>query len=189
MPEKRLNDLTFKHIIPSGITYINMFLGIGAMFISITGGMNNFKLASILIILAGITDKLDGYVARRLNVASDFGRELDSLCDIISFGISPTILWWSMNMGRLGIDKIISSIFFISAGVYRLARFNIMKEDKYIRGLPITLAGMAMATKYILDIIFRKNYINNYIINYENSLIMILLSFMMVSNFKVKRPL
>lgn len=177
-----------KSIIPSGITYINMLLGLGAIFISMLGGTKNFTTASILILLAGITDKLDGYMAMKLNSTSKFGKELDSLCDLVSFGIAPVILWWAMNMGDVKAFEILSAILFVVAGIFRLARFNISVNDGYLKGLPITIAGMIMALKFILDIRFMGVYQNS-IRYYENPIILIFLSLFMVSTFRIKKPL
>ncbi|MEW8974375.1 MAG: CDP-diacylglycerol--serine O-phosphatidyltransferase [Tissierellaceae bacterium] len=177
------------YVIPNTITYMNMFLGTIAIFIGIADNMNNIKIASILILIAGITDKLDGYVARKFDSTSRFGKELDSLCDLVSFGMAPAILWWSMSRGGLGLVEIAASISFIGAGIFRLARFNITKDDGYIIGLPITIAGMIMAVKYIMDINFRYILIVSNVINYENCIMMIVLSIMMISEFKIKKPL
>lgn len=177
------------YVIPNTITYMNMFLGTIAIFIGIADNMNNIKIASILILIAGITDKLDGYVARKFDSTSKFGKELDSLCDLVSFGMAPAILWWSMSRGGLGLVEIAASISFIGAGIFRLARFNITKDDGYITGLPITIAGMIMAVKYIMDINFRYVLIVSNVINYENCIMMIVLSIMMISEFKIKKPL
>ena len=188
MLEERHKTFSIKYILPNSITYMNMLLGLGAIFISMLGGTNNFKIASKLILFAGITDKLDGYVARKLNSISKFGKELDSLCDLVSFGIAPIILWWSMSIEGFKVLEILSAMFFVGSAIFRLARFNISEDDGYLQGLPITIAGMIVALKFILDINFRNIYINN-IIYYENPIMLIFLSLLMVSTFRVKKPL
>ncbi len=183
----KYNKISKLHILPNLITYINMSLGAVAIFISSNGSPNNIKIAAMLILIAGLTDKLDGFTARKLGVASKFGKELDSLCDTISFGVAPLVLWWNMNNGLLGIYEILVSLFFIGSGVSRLARFNVMEEE-YIVGLPITIAGMVMGLKHLLDISHRFSFVNRAIINIENIIIMISLSLLMVSSFKIKKP-
>ncbi|NLW22889.1 MAG: CDP-diacylglycerol--serine O-phosphatidyltransferase [Tissierellia bacterium] len=183
----KYNKISKLHILPNLITYINMSLGAVAIFISSNGSPNNIKIAAMLILIAGLTDKLDGFTARKLGVASKFGKELDSLCDTISFGVAPLVLWWNMNNGLLGIYEILVSLFFIGSGVFRLARFNVMEEE-YIVGLPITIAGMVMGLKHLLDISHRFSFVNRAIINIENIIIMISLSLLMVSSFKIKKP-
>ena len=71
--------------------------------------------------------------------------------------------------------------------MFRLARFNVMEEE-YIVGLPITIAGMVMGLKHLLDISHRFSFVNRAIINIENIIIMISLSLLMVSSFKIKKP-
>lgn len=175
-------------ILPNTITYANMALGAAAIFISANSTPVNVKIASILILIAGLTDKLDGYVARKLGVSSSFGKELDSLCDLVSFGVAPVALWWNINKGLLGVGEVIVSLFFIGGGIFRLARYNITEEEKYIVGLPITIAGMAMGGKHLLDIIYRFKFVGVSTINIENIIIMAVLSILMVSSLRVKKP-
>ena len=183
------NEFSKPHIIlTNAISYANMSLGAIAIFISTNNTPINIKIASILILLAGATDKLDGYLARKLGVTSKFGKELDSFSDLVSFGIAPVVLWWNMNKGLLGIAEVLTSLFFIGGAIFRLARYNLAKEEKYIVGLPITIAGMLVGGKHLLDISHRLDFIGGSTINIENILIMVLLSILMVSRFKIKKP-
>lgn len=182
------DELSKLHILPNAITYANMSLGAIAIFISAASHPNNIKIASILILIAGITDKLDGYVARKMKATSKFGKELDSLCDLVSFGIAPILLWWNINKGLLGIRETLVSLVFIGCGAYRLARYNATKEDRYIVGLPITIAGMIVAAKQLIDISYRLKLVDQSIINIENMLIITLLSALMINSFKIKKP-
>lgn len=188
MLELKCNKSSKSHMIPCIITYINMSLGTMAIFVSMNHSPINIKIASILILVAGVTDKLDGFAARKLGATSSFGKELDSLCDLVSFGIAPVVLWWNMNKGLLGLNEALVSLFFIGSGIFRLARYNVTKEEKYIMGLPITIAGMIIGCKHLLDISYRLNFIDESTINIENILIMVLLSVLMVSSFKIKKP-
>ena len=188
MLELERKELSKSHILlPNIISYVNMSLGAIAIFISVNHALINIKIASMLILIAGITDKLDGYAARKLGASSKLGRELDSFSDLVSFGVAPVILWWNLNKGILGISGIVVSLFFIGGGVYRLARYNVAKEEKYIVGLPITIAGVIMGAKHLLDANYRLNFVSENTINIENMLMMILLSILMVSSFKIKR--
>ncbi|WP_242848943.1 CDP-diacylglycerol--serine O-phosphatidyltransferase [Syntrophomonas palmitatica] len=91
-------------------------------------------------------DGMDGRIARRFNSTSEFGRELDSLCDLVSFGVAPAVLLYAQvldyHTGWLGL---LAAVFYIGCGAYRLARFNVLKIDDYFVGIPITLAGALMA--------------------------------------------
>lgn len=184
----KCNKSSKSHILPCIITYINMSLGAMAVFISMNHNPINIRIATILVLVAGITDKLDGFAARKLGATSNFGKELDSLSDLVSFGIAPVVLWWNMNDGLLGLSEALVSLFFIGSGIFRLARYNVAKEEKYIMGLPITIAGMIMACKHLLDISYRLNLVGKNTINIENILIMAILSILMVSSLKIKKP-
>ncbi len=74
------------------ITFLNIMFGSTAILYTING---NYKLAALLILAAVVMDGLDGRVARRLQTSSDLGKELDSLCDIVSFGVAPAVLLYS----------------------------------------------------------------------------------------------
>lgn len=167
--------------LPSAVTYTNMVLGTIAIYVSSIKDVRMIKIACILILLAAVSDKLDGFVARRLNMSSEFGKELDSLCDVVSFGLAPTIIGWNIVEGNLNLVGIIVSLIYIGAGIFRLARFNITKDEKHIIGMPITIAGSIMALKYLIDISFDIDIINNFAL-------MIILSILMVSKFKFKKP-
>ncbi|HHX23311.1 MAG: CDP-diacylglycerol--serine O-phosphatidyltransferase [Tepidanaerobacteraceae bacterium] len=189
MLKSKFEELNISHILPNAITFANMALGVIAVYLSMDATPDKIKIASILILIAGAADKLDGFVARRLGSTSNFGKELDSLCDLVSFGVAPTLVWWNMSINQLGITIALVSLLYISAGAFRLARFNTNEDKQYIVGLPITIAGMVIAGKHLLDISYRLKLINNGIFNGENLVIALLLSIMMVSNFKTKKPL
>lgn len=175
------------YIIPNLITFTNMFLGALAIFYSFNGNILDVRLASIFILIAAITDKLDGYMARRLGQESEFGKQLDSLCDLVSFGVAPAIIWWNLMATSLSILEILISIGFIASGVFRLARFNVETNKGYIVGMPITIAGMIMALKYIIDIEYRLVGTSISSINIENLILMLLLSILMISKIRIKK--
>ncbi|NLZ54916.1 MAG: CDP-diacylglycerol--serine O-phosphatidyltransferase [Thermoanaerobacteraceae bacterium] len=189
MLKSKSEERNFSHILPNAVTFANMALGVIAIYISMDSSSNNIKTASVLILIAGAADKLDGYVARKLGATSKFGKELDSLCDLVSFGVAPVLVWWNISIESLDIAMALASLLYIGAGAFRLARFNISKDEQYIVGLPITIAGMVMVGKCLLDISYRLTFINNGVFYGENLVIAVLLSVMMVSNFKVKKPL
>ncbi|GFN34639.1 flippase-like domain-containing protein [Tepidimicrobium xylanilyticum] len=175
-----------KYFLPSLITYTNMLFGIIAIWLSSTREVKNIKVSCILVILAAIVDKIDGLVARKFNLTSSFGRELDSLCDLLSFGLAPVVIWWNLNGGYLKMLELVISILFVGAGIFRLARFNIDEDYEYIKGLPITLAGSFFAIKHLIDINYRIQ--SNIPLFNENVIILTLLSVFMVSRFRIKRP-
>ena len=128
-------------------TLANAFCGTGAIFAAMRflqeGGVRDLLIGMALIPLAFIFDAIDGRVARWRNSASTLGRELDSLADVISFGVAPAALAYACGL-QGGWDWVVLS-FFVGCGVSRLARYNVTAEQlsgggdkvKYFEGTPI----------------------------------------------------
>lgn len=128
-------------------TLANAFAGMGALFSVMTflqtGEVMHIYYACALIPLAFVFDVLDGNIARWRQQSSIMGRELDSLADIISFGVAPAAIAYACGMQGL-YDRIVL-VFFVACGVSRLARFNVTAEAlsdggpkvKYFEGTPI----------------------------------------------------
>ncbi len=137
------------YILPNLLTIMNMFFGFFAIIYSING---NFIWAAYAIVIAAVFDQLDGRVARMANATSKFGAELDSLCDLVSFGMAPALMLflWSLEpFGRLGW---LASFFFVACGALRLARFNVQSgsvEKAYFQGLPIPMAAGIVASSVL----------------------------------------
>jgi CDP-diacylglycerol--serine O-phosphatidyltransferase len=107
--------------------------------------------AAVLFIIAGaFFDAIDGIVARLVNTSSQFGVELDSISDIVSFGAAPAFLIYKSFLFEFDILGIIISGIFLTCGAFRLARFNVQIEDitekTDFRGLPIPVAALTLAT-------------------------------------------
>jgi CDP-diacylglycerol--serine O-phosphatidyltransferase len=129
------------------ITLANACCGVGALFASMTYlqtlDVRHLYFACALIPLALVFDVLDGRVARWRQATSVLGRELDSLSDVISFGVAPAVIAYAMGMQGL-YDRIVLG-FFVACGVSRLARYNVTAEKlsdgadkvKYFEGTPI----------------------------------------------------
>jgi len=113
-----------------------------------------FYRAALFIVAAMISDGLDGRVARYLKVSSEFGKELDSLCDLVSFGVAPAILAYAFLLKDFGIIGYLVAAFFATCGALRLARFNVNTGvvKGYFMGLPIPAAGCVVATFVMLGI-------------------------------------
>lgn len=170
-----------KSCIPNVFTFINLSCGI----ISILAVMdNNFALAGIFILLAGLVDRYDGRIARFLNVSSDLGKELDSLADLVSFGVAPSILTYILfdfaSFGPKGLLGFAILLAFPICGAYRLARFNTCDFDGMFTGIPITIAGCFVAIFALLNLKDRTSI-------YIAIIIMISFSYLMISNFKLKK--
>lgn len=113
---------------------------------------NNYTLAALLIVAAMIADGTDGRVARYFKVSSEFGKELDSLCDLVSFGVAPAMLAYAFLLKDF--DKLGYAVaaIFATCGALRLARFNVNTGvvKGYFMGLPIPAAGCVVATFVML---------------------------------------
>lgn len=135
--------------LPNFITTIGLFFGFYSISFSLKG---NFVMAAWMILLAGFIDGIDGRVARATNSTSAFGKEYDSLSDVIAFGVSPAILafLWQVNQfGRLGF---IACFLFVACGALRLARFNTDAGDSTgFVGLPIPIAAAAVSSTVLLS--------------------------------------
>jgi CDP-diacylglycerol--serine O-phosphatidyltransferase len=135
-------------VVPSLFTLFNLFFGIWAMVLATRG---EFYRASWFIVFAGILDTLDGRVARLSGTGTRFGAELDSLVDVVSFGVSPAFLMYQIEFASGGPAGWIFCYFFVMAVAIRLARFNVTQAGRakqYFIGLPSPAAGMTLATFY-----------------------------------------
>jgi CDP-diacylglycerol--serine O-phosphatidyltransferase len=134
------------YVLPNLLTLTSMFLG----FYSIIRSFNaDYELAAWAIMAATIFDVLDGWVARITHTATRFGIEIDSLADVISFGVAPGVLvytWTLQSFGRLGW---LGSFFLVACAALRLARFNVQMgsaEKKHFTGLPTPASALVIAT-------------------------------------------
>ena len=148
--KQSLGDLLMnKSIVPNTFTATNLALGVIGITFSSQG---YFFGAAVCILLSLLADAFDGRTARALGVAGPFGRELDSLADVISFGVSPAFMMYSAFLTNLGWIGYIPLLAYSVLGAFRLARFNIMTEEVkgYFMGLAIPTAGCLCAT-YVLS--------------------------------------
>ncbi len=134
------------YILPNLITLFSMFAG----FYSIVSSFNSdYEHAAWAILVASVFDALDGWVARLTHTATRFGIEIDSLADVISFGVAPGILvytWTLYSFGRLGW---LGAFVLVACAALRLARFNVQMggaEKKHFKGLPTPAAALMIAT-------------------------------------------
>ncbi|WP_454193599.1 CDP-diacylglycerol--serine O-phosphatidyltransferase [Paenibacillus sp. Marseille-Q7038] len=131
--------------IPNLFTLGNLSLGMIAILLASEG---RYSLAAIMVVVAMLMDGLDGRIARALNAQSDFGKELDSLSDMISFGAAPAYIMYSVSFQEapIALAWIVTCLFPI-CGALRLARFNVRPGiPGYFTGLPIPAAGGVLAT-------------------------------------------
>ncbi|MBX2869274.1 MAG: CDP-diacylglycerol--serine O-phosphatidyltransferase [Acidiferrobacterales bacterium] len=128
------------YFLPSLFTTAGLFFGFFAI-IQATHG--NFDRAALAIFVAMIMDGLDGRVARWTNTASDFGKEYDSLVDLIAFGLAPALVVYFWSLQSIGRAGWLIAFLYAAATALRLARFNTLtiKDNRYFFGLPSPSAG------------------------------------------------
>jgi CDP-diacylglycerol--serine O-phosphatidyltransferase len=156
-------------------TLFNLSLGAFAIIAISTGQP---RLALLLIFVAAFTDRLDGMIARRFKIESDFGKQLDSLSDLISFGVAPALLIYNGLYLEYGLPVIFAVILYIICGAVRLARFNVSHNPGYFIGIPITVAGTILTFSYL----FIQSSPYGFHLYFT-----VLLALLMVSPFKVKK--
>jgi CDP-diacylglycerol---serine O-phosphatidyltransferase len=168
----------FRNSIPNFFTFGNLAFGLLSILMSFQG---NFKWACLFILIAGILDRYDGRVARFLQVSSDLGKELDSLADLVSFGVAPAILVFSLyNFTDFGTIGYLLVLLFPIAGAYRLARYNSTSFEGIFMGVPITAAGSFIAFYSLLTLKSTNN-------SALPIIFLILLSYLMISKLKFKK--
>lgn len=130
-----------RNSIPNLFTLLNLFFGFLSVMYSAIG---DYKNAAILILIGMMLDSMDGRMARMLHVESELGKELDSLADIVTFGVAPAMMAYYSYFSYFGIPGMAVAGLFPLFGAYRLARFNINAVKSslhYFTGVPITAGG------------------------------------------------
>lgn len=167
-----------RNAVPNIFTLGNLACGILSLMMTFEGEYRN---ACLFILLAGLMDRYDGRVARYLKVSSELGKELDSLADLVSFGVAPSILVFNIfNFSELGLIGYLLVLLFPLSGAYRLARYNITSFDGIFTGVPITAAGMFMALYSLLTM----NRTTNPVLTI---VLVIMFSYLMVSKVRFKK--
>jgi len=140
-----------KRYTPSAFTLGNLYLGVLSIYLVLDG---RWRTASFVIILGMFLDGLDGRLARLLDVTSNFGKELDSLADVVTFGVAPAVLLVSLNSSNIVYH--VAAAAFIFGGAIRLARFNSQPPAMggHFTGLPITAAGGIASTAALYNLTF-----------------------------------
>ncbi len=158
------------------VTLLNVVFGSLSLVYTLN---QEYSTAAIFILVAVLMDSLDGRIARRLDISSQFGKELDSLCDLVSFGVAPALLVYAQVLNpyvySLGL---ITAILYIVCGAFRLARFNVLNLSGAFMGIPITLAGAIVAVLSFFSASMSATLV---------LLVLLFLAVMMVSKIKVPK--
>jgi CDP-diacylglycerol--serine O-phosphatidyltransferase len=170
-------------ILPSGLTLANLFCGVFAI---VSASRGAFDFAGLLIVLGGVADALDGRVARATGSGSRFGSELDSLVDVITFGLAPAMIMYFAVLKQEGWEWLIVWLYVACAAI-RLARFNVEqagRAKRYFHGLPSPAAGMTLATYYWFSqsTLYNETILGDLPWHFWLRFLMLALAFLMISN-------
>jgi CDP-diacylglycerol--serine O-phosphatidyltransferase len=152
------------------LTLLNAASGLLSIFFAALG---NFRIAAILLLVAVLFDYLDGKSAKKRKIANELGKELDSLADVISFGVAPAVFVFLLIKDM---RFVLIYILYLLAGVLRLARFNITKTTGYFEGMPIAVNGVIIHLLYFFS--------SNPYVYYAY---FIIAAFLMVSSMRFKK--
>jgi len=173
--------------IPNTLTFLNMILGLTAIAVIMrVETPQAVFIAAALIAVGGLVDFLDGYVARRLNAVSDFGKQLDSFADLLTFGVAPVMLLHHIAVHEQSLLITMVTFAFPLAGIYRLARYNTNDFTDHFMGLPITVAGVLLAT-FVAGHTLWAPYLNHILCIAITTTFVLVLSALMVARFTVRR--
>ena len=155
-----------KNFIPNYLTLCNIFCG----FMSIlTTSHGYFIWGTVFIILAMLADRYDGIVARKLGVVSEIGHDLDSLCDVVSFGVAPAMLVFEIFITNDKPSTLLMVIVAILCGITKM-------KNGYYQGVPITTCGTVLAVLAPIKLP-----------SIAMLILLVLCSYLMVSNLKIKK--
>jgi CDP-diacylglycerol---serine O-phosphatidyltransferase len=138
------------YVLPNLFTTANLFCGFYSAIASMKG---MYELAAWTILIAVVLDSLDGRIARMTHTTSKFGGEYDSLCDLVTFGVAPAILYYNWSLLSYGKVGWLAAFVFVVCGALRLARFNVQAgviDSRFFNGLPIPGGAAVLATGVIL---------------------------------------
>ena len=164
---KIVSDKKTRMILPNAITLIGVCIGLTSIKFAIDG---KFAIAIIAILFAGLMDALDGRIARLIKGTSKMGKELDSLGDVISFGVAPALIMYFWNLQYLEKLGWFVCLVYVVCVALRLARFNISSEeepswkDNFFEGMPSPAGGIIVLMPLILSFsgldkfLFKINY-------------------------------
>lgn len=151
----RIHEIPLRLIIPNLITVLAICAGLSGIRMAFEG---RFQTAVVLVLIAALLDGIDGRIARALKASSKFGAEMDSLADIVNFGVAPALVLYAYLLDVAGSPGWIAALLFVIACGLRLARFNVLLEDEerpawqadYFVGVPAPAgAALVMLPAYL----------------------------------------
>jgi CDP-diacylglycerol--serine O-phosphatidyltransferase len=179
---KLVSDKKARMILPNALTLIGVCIGLSSIKFALD---SKFELSVIAIIFAGLFDSLDGRVARLIKGTSLVGKELDSLADVISFGVAPAFIMYFWLLNDLGKFGWLLCLIYVVCVALRLARFNVSSneepswKDNFFEGLPSPAGGILI----LMPLIFSLSEFDIFSINYNLvvPVFFIIISFLLIS--------
>lgn len=181
-----------KKNIPNFLTLIGMAFGVLAIILASSSSYPYLLVPPCLLIFASVlTDQFDGRLARKFSCESALGKQLDSLSDLVCFGVAPALIVWRYAFFILQPNTLISSLGLISTifmtlcGAYRLARYNVSGTQDSFTGIPIPVGGGSIVIFVLLSIYLNHNGHYTHIIPIFFTVLCFLVGILMVSRMKV----
>ena len=187
-PKNNLKNIADKKnarvILPNMLTLIGVCIGLTSIRFALDG---KFEFAIIAIIFAALIDGLDGRIARLIKATSKVGKELDSLTDVISFGVAPAFIMYFWSLNNLGKFGWLLCLIYVVCVTLRLARFNISSNtepswrDNFFEGVPAPAGGILV----LMPLIFSLSELDTFNVNYNLivPIFFITTSFLLISKF------
>jgi CDP-diacylglycerol--serine O-phosphatidyltransferase len=181
---KIVSDKKTRMILPNMLTLIGVCIGLSSIKFALD---SKFELSIIAIIVAAVFDGLDGRIARLIKGTSKVGKELDSLTDVISFGVAPAFIMYFWLLNNLGKFGWLLCLIYVVCVTLRLARFNISSNtepswrDNFFEGVPSPAGGILV----LMPLIFSLSELNLFNVNYNLivPIFFITTSFLLISKF------
>jgi CDP-diacylglycerol--serine O-phosphatidyltransferase len=181
-----------RYTVPNGFTSLSLLLGIASI---ITSQIGELELAAWIIVWCGLLDVLDGLSARLLKATSDFGAEFDSMADLVSFGVAPSVLMLNAGLQIADIHTespqfwilLVAIGVFTLCGAMRLARFNLFNDQPstgWFAGIPITAAGGGMVSSVVLVLIHHPDLAASLPLHLYLPVLMFVLALLMISRLR-----
>lgn len=183
---------SIKKLIPSFFTFCNLLCGVVAILLTVFYvSRTSLVIGCILLIGGALFDGIDGRLARKFDVVSDIGKQLDGFADLVTFVLAPIIIWlvFVVHLQERAVNwiEIALTCGYVASGVYRLARYNCCVFKEHFEGLPTLIASILICV-----LIFASDFFYGYL---SSNLVYIILSYVfigllsiaMVSRFKIKR--
>lgn len=181
-----------RYSVPNSVTALSLVLGLTSIVATQFG---NLEFAAWLIVWCGLLDTLDGMVARLLKATSSFGAEFDSMADLISFGVAPSVLVLNAGISIGGVEFASGQFWvlaascgaFALAGAMRLARFNLTSDEPrtgWFAGVPITVAGGGLLSSMVLVLLYHEQIASLLPLHLYLPVLMFVFALLMISRLR-----